>query len=202
MNSTRPAESRSTSSFLSFARSASASGLFSWWRMRVRLSRLETVTPVSIPAICGKLASAAKRPGRLLAQNAERLLQRGASGSGTRVRTVCARAGDQRLDVIEVVGDQQAGERQVGERRIAGPGAQHARDAAVLEPRAVGRHDVIHAAHDDRDVRCLFAAAERAQVAEVTKITVDPLARPAKARASAAGAPRPATLRRFLHRAR
>ena len=84
-------------------------------------------------------------------------------------------AGDQRLDVVEIVGDQQAGERQVGERRFAGPGAQQAGDAAVFEARAVGRHDVIHAAQDDGDVRRLLACAERAQVAEIAQVAVDPL---------------------------
>ena len=143
--------------------------------MRVRLSRLDTVTPASMPAICGRLASGRERPGRLLAQDVERLLQRGGVGQRHARAHGLRRAGDQRLDVVEVVGDQQAGERQVGERRVAGPGAQHAGDAAVFEPGAVGRHDVIDAAQDDRDVGRLLVAAERAQVAEVTQVAVDPL---------------------------
>ena len=186
MNSTRPAESRSTSSFLSLARSASASGLFSWWRMRVRLSRLETVTPVSIPAICAQVGIGREGLRRLLAKDVERLLQRGRVGQRHARAHGLRGAGDQRLDVVEIVGDQQAGERQVGERRVAGPGAQHAGDAAVLEPRAVSRHDVIHAAQDHRDVRSLFACCRSRADCRGNAGSGRSTAPPAAARASAA----------------
>ena len=46
----------------------------------------------------------------------------------------------------------------------------------MLEAGAVRRHDVIDAAQDDGDV-LLHLAAERAQVAEITKIAADVLNR-------------------------
>src|SRR5688572_196047 len=100
----------------------------------MRLSRLDTVTPASIPAICGRFASAANALGDFLRRRASACSSAAASGRGTRVRTAC------------------------------GAGA-------------AGRDDVIDAALDDGDVRRLLIAAERAQVAEISKVTVYPLHR-------------------------
>jgi hypothetical protein len=58
--------------------------------MRVRLSRLEIVTPASWPAICGRLASVAKARGDCLRRTFSACSSAAASGSATRVRTDCA----------------------------------------------------------------------------------------------------------------
>jgi hypothetical protein len=84
---------------------------------------------------------------------------------------------DERLDVVEVVRDEQARERQVRERGFTGPGAQLTRDAAVLETGAVGGDDLIEVAQDHRDVRCFLFRSDRAQVAEVPQVAAYPLDR-------------------------
>jgi hypothetical protein len=84
---------------------------------------------------------------------------------------------DRRMQVIEVVGDQQADERQVAERRFAGPVAQQAGDAAELvAPAAGGGNDLVGAAQQAGNVRRL-TLAQGAQVGDVAQIGTDQLDR-------------------------
>ncbi len=141
----QPAESRSTSSFLMRVRSAPVSAWPEWSRTFTRLSKAEIVTPTNAALICARFASGSKAFRLMRAQKRQRafdlrrIWQRHANARGMRAER------DQRLDIVEIVGDQNAGERQIGERRFGRPLAQHAGKTAVFEAGAIGRHDVVDA---------------------------------------------------------
>lgn len=88
--------------------------------------------------------------------------------------------GHQRMQVVQVVGDQQADEGQLGEGGFAGPVADQAGEAGGLEVAgAIGRQELVGAAHKHRDGLGL-ATAQRAQVAAVAQIAADQLDRRAR----------------------
>ena len=106
----------------------------------------------------------------------QRLAQHGLVGQRHADARDARMESDLRVQVVEVVGDQNARERQIGERRFGRPVAKHACETAVFEAGPIGGHDVIDTSQDDRDVFFHFAA-ERTQVAEIAQVAADPLQR-------------------------
>ncbi|MNF65633.1 hypothetical protein D3C84_474000 [compost metagenome] len=88
--------------------------------------------------------------------------------------------GHQRMQVIEVVGEQQAGEGHVGEWRLGGPVAHQAGQAGAGEiALAAGRQHQLGAAQDHRHMFAV-AATQRLQVGAVTQVAADQLDRRAR----------------------
>ncbi len=74
------------------------------------------------------------------------------------------------MQVVEIVGDDQADEGQVTERRFAGPVAQQARHPAqLIAPAAGRRQDIVGIAQHAGDMHRLLLLAERPQVSAVAQ---------------------------------
>ena len=136
------------------------------------------MTPASSGAASAALLSA-KALRWSSSQLRQRLLDHGDIGQRHAHARDTRMGRDQRMQVIEIVGDQETRERQIGERRLGGPVAHQAGQAGGLElALTVGRQDLVGAAHDAGDVFGLVAA-HRTQVRAKTQITRNQLDRSA-----------------------